>query len=213
MAAEQADNGLLVASIAATMTVQLMIQGDPEDGVAVALDAADHARRQPNADTPPGMVVFGALYLYAAQAAARAQDSTEALRLLKIASEVSADLGQDREDYCLIFGPTNVAIQESGILVDLGEPTRAVQRAEKVRPERLRSVNRSGYHHLHLARAHGMRGKDQAAISAVMTAHRIAPELVRHDPIARELVRDVARRRRRIDGQLRSLARDMNILL
>src|SRR6266508_3039477 len=213
MAAEQADNGLLVASIAATMTVQLMIQGDPEDGVAVALDAADHARRQPNADTPPGMVVFGALYLYAAQAAARAQDSTGALRLLKVASEVSADLGQDREDYCLIFGPTNVAIQESGILVDLGEPTRAVQRAEKVRPERLRSVNRSGYHHLHLARAHGMRGKDQAAISAVMTAHRIARELVRHDPIARELVRDVARRRRRIDGQLRSLARNMNILL
>src|SRR6266545_2308147 len=52
MAAEQADNGLLVASIAATMTVQLMIQGDPEDAVALALDAAEHVRRQPNADTP-----------------------------------------------------------------------------------------------------------------------------------------------------------------
>jgi hypothetical protein len=129
--------------------------------------------------------------------------------LLKIAGEVGDDLGRDREDYCLIFGPTNVAIQRAGILVDLGQPAKAIQCAGEIRPERLQSVNRSGYHYLHLARAHGMRGKDDAAVRAVAAAHRIAPELVRHDPIARELIRSITRRRRHIDEQLRSLAREL----
>jgi len=56
-----------------------------------------------------------------------------------------------------------------------------------------------------------MRGKDDAAIGAVVMAHRMAPELVRHSRIALELVRGVAKRRRRIDEQLRSLAREMHI--
>lgn len=212
MAAEQADRGLLVASVAATMTVQLMIQGDPEDAVALALDAAEHVRRQRGADEPPGIAVLGALHLYAAQAAARAQDGAEAMRLLQLSNALADDLGHDREDFSLIFGPTNVAIQQAGILVDLGQPREAIALAEQVRPEPLRSVNRSGYHYLHLARAHGMRGKDEAAVRAVARAYRVAPDLVRHDPLARELIRNVARRRRSLDGQLRSLTREMNLL-
>ena len=211
LAAEHTNDGLLVAATAATMTVQLMIQGGTEHAVALALDAAEHARRQRHAGTPAGMVVFGALHLYAAQASARAQDASEAHRLLKVASETAEVLNHDREDYCLLFGPTNVAIQRAGILVDLGEPLQAIRCAERVHPERLPSVNRSGYHYLHLARAHGMRGKDEAAVRAIAMGHRVAPELVRHDPIARELVRSITRRHRSIDEQLRSLAREMRV--
>ncbi len=129
-----------------------------------------------------------------------------------MAKQLSEQLGPDREQYDLIFGPTNVAIQESGILVDLGKPSEAVSCAEMVDPACLGSVNRSCYHYLHLARAHGMRGKDDAAIAGLGEAYRAAPELARHDPLAREMVRDLLARKRRLDGPLRKLARDLQIL-
>jgi transcriptional regulator with XRE-family HTH domain len=212
MAAEQSEDGLLVASVAATLTVQLMMQGDPEDGVGLALDAAEHVRRQPRADSQAGLVIAGALHLYAAQAAARAKDRVQADQLLKVATDIGGELARDREEYFLIFGPTNVAIQTSGILVDLDNPAEAIRIAQAVRPERLHSVNRIGHHYLHIARAHGMRGNDDAAAAALVMAHRAAPELVRHDPLSRDLVRDMVRRKRWIGEQLRWLARDMRIL-
>jgi hypothetical protein len=78
------------------------------------------------------MVVWGTLHLYAAQAAARAGEPAESRRLLDIASKAAGEMGSDREDYWLFFGPTNVGIQETGILVDLLEPTAALRRAESV---------------------------------------------------------------------------------
>jgi hypothetical protein len=188
------------------------MQGDPEDGVTLALDAVEHVRRQAKDGHRGGLVISGALHLYAAQAAARVNDESEARDLLKVAARIGAELGHDREEHCLIFGPTNVAIQESGILVDLNRPAEALERARNVRPELLHSVNRAGYHHLHLARAHGMCGEPDAAVAALATAHRVAPELVRNDPLARDLVRDVLRRKRRVDEQLRRLAHDLHVL-
>ena len=209
-AAERSGDDLLLGSVAATMTVQLMVQGDPEDGVAVALDTREHLRRTVDG-SQAGLVVGGALCLYAAQAAARAGDPAEARALLKAASGLAEEVGADVERYCLIFGPTNLAIQTAGIMVDLDRPTEAIRCAEPVRPNRLGSSNRSGYHWLHLARAYGMTSAVDAAVDSLTHALRAAPELVRHDPLARDLVLGMLRRRRVVGEQLRRLAHAMNI--
>lgn len=210
-AAESSGDELLVASVAATLTVQLMIQGDPEDGVALALEAAQALNQRQELDRTR-QVVNGALHLYAAQAAARAGDGGEARRLLALAADIAEEAADDNERHFLIFGPTNVAIQKAGILVDLQRPAEAIQAASTVRVERVGSVNRSGYHYLHLARANGMTGDDSAAIEALTAARRVAPGLVSHDPLARDQVRHLLHIRRRVDEQLRRLARDMGVL-
>jgi hypothetical protein len=211
-ASAQSGDDLLVGACAASMTGLTMVQGEPGVAVELALDAAatiQHAK----GSSPQAVVVWGTLHLYAAQAAARAGDPAESRRLLEIADTIANELGTDREDYWLFFGPTNVGIQEAGILVDLLDPTAALRRAESVNPGRLPSVNRRCYHHLHLARANGLRRRDRETVVELLAAERIAPELVRYEPMAREMVRAMlVRERRSSNPQLRTLAQRLGML-
>lgn len=209
--AENSGDDLLLGSVAASMTVQLMIQGDPEDAVGLALDASVLTDRSHHGDRRALLAVGGALRLYAAQAAARAGDSSEAIRLLRAAEDLADQLGADREHYCLIFGPTNVAIQTVGIMVDLERPGEALRLAGPIRPRTLGSSSRAGYHYLHVARAYGMTHDEDAALRALTDAHRVAPDLVVHDALARDLVRSILRRRRLFNEPLRRLAHHMNM--
>jgi transcriptional regulator with XRE-family HTH domain len=212
LAGEQSGDDLLVGACAASMTGLIMVQGEPGEAVKLAMDAAASLRHV-RASSPQALVVWGTLHLYAAQAAARADDPAECRRLLDVAADVASELGTDREDYWLFFGPTNVGIQEAGILVDLLDPTAALHRAESVDPDRLPSVNRRCYHHLHLARAQGMRHRDREAVGELLAAERIAPELVHWEPMAREMVRAMLERERRTSNpHLRSLAGRLGML-
>lgn len=83
-AAERSDDQRLMASIAATMSVQLMMQGSCGAGADLALDAARYLEGATACWQPQDKAIRGALYLSAAQAAARAQqrDRGLVLRLL-----------------------------------------------------------------------------------------------------------------------------------
>ncbi|WP_322760612.1 helix-turn-helix transcriptional regulator [Frankia sp. Cr2] len=214
LTAEEVGHEFLIASMSATLTVQLMMQGDPEDGIALASDTLDMLRRHGGVINDPisYSVLNGALNLYAAQAAVRAGDTAEAETLLNIAAATAAESGVDRERYCLIFGPTNVSIQKIGMYVDSQRPHEAAREAARVNVDQVGSVSRRCYHHLHLARAYGMLGNDDAVLDALTAARSVAPEFVRHDPLAREQVRDLVRRRRSLDERLRRLAKDMTVL-
>ncbi len=214
LTAEDVGHEFLIASVNATLTVQLMMQGDSEDGVALASDTIDMLRRYRGAADDPisYSVINGALNLYAAQAAARAGDAAEAAALLKVAAGTAAESGVDRERYCLIFGPTNMSIQKIGMYVDSRRPHDATREAARVNADQAGSVSRGCYHHLHLARAYGMLGNDDAVLDALMAARSIAPGFVRHDPLARDQVRDLIRHRRSPDERLRSLAKYMAVL-
>jgi len=74
-------------------------------------------------------------------------------------------------------------------------------------------VNRRCYHHLHLARAQGLRRRDRETVDELLVAERIAPELVRYEPMARELVRAMlGRERRGSNPHLRTLAGRLGLL-
>ncbi|MGH3793949.1 MAG: helix-turn-helix domain-containing protein [Pseudonocardiaceae bacterium] len=107
------------------------------------------------------------------------------------------------------FGPTNVRLWRLGAGVELGEGGQAY--AEITRTpldvEALGSRERSSETHLYLARALVQDGpaRDAEAIRHLDTADRLAPQRIRMNPIARDLVVDLDRRARRRVWELDSL--------
>ncbi len=107
------------------------------------------------------------------------------------------------------FGPTNVRLHQLGIGVELGEGGRAY--AEITRTpldvDALGSRERSSEMHLDLARALVQDGpdRDAEAIRHLDTADRLAPQRIRMNPVARDLVIDLDRRARRRVWELDSL--------
>ncbi|MGH3810828.1 MAG: helix-turn-helix domain-containing protein [Pseudonocardiaceae bacterium] len=107
------------------------------------------------------------------------------------------------------FGPTNVRLWRLGTGVELGKGGRAYE--EIIRTpldmEALGSPERSSELHLDLARAVAQDGPDRdgEAIRHVDTADRLAPQRIRMNPVARDLVTDLHRRSRRRVWELDSL--------
>jgi len=195
LAAERSGDPLLVGAAAGTLVHQTISRGRHLDAVMVALDAA--ATIRPRRDTTVAQwSVWGALHLFAGQAAVRAGDG-QYRSLLDAAGRAADAVAADRNDYQTFFGPTNVAIQRAGILVEAGDPAAALRVAGYTDADRLVSVNRRANHRIHLARAHLMLGHDDEATAAIEDAERVGPELVRTDPSSQETIAAVLGRRRR----------------
>jgi hypothetical protein len=107
------------------------------------------------------------------------------------------------------FGPTNVAGWELSIAAENGGGPDAAERFVAAAPDLsvLGSKCREGYVRFALARcwsqAEGAR--DGEALRALDTADRLAPVVVRNDPIARNLVLTLDRRAKRQVWELDSL--------
>lgn len=115
----------------------------------------------------------------------------------------------ERNGFRQHFGPTNVAAWRVSIGIELGEGVRAYEEAIRapIDVAALGSAERSSSLHLDLARALVQDGgaRDGEAIRYLDAADRIAPQRIRNDPIARELVTTLDRRARRRVWELDSL--------
>ena len=211
LAAEQAGDPLLIGASAVTLGHQVQAQGRLEEATELVMAAAENLLAPGLKDaTPPHLSVWGMCHLVATLSAARRNNAGEAARYLEEAERAAERLGQDRNDFWTEFGPTNVAIHEVGNLVELANPTAALDRARgrdlAAALPRYPSVNRRGYHWLHVAKAHVYRRQDAEAAGAVLEAERAAPELVRYEAMTAEIVRPLLRRQRSLSPALRGLA-------
>lgn len=90
------------------------------------------------ADADPGLVsLTGACALLLAILEARRRNADEARRHLKVAAGLARRLGADRNDHGTEFGPTNVALHQVGVEVELGNAGEALRLARNVDPSRL----------------------------------------------------------------------------
>jgi len=169
-----------------------------------ALDTAD-----PSApDTGPAEMA-GMTHLFAAKLAARSQRADDAAEHLSHAAALAARTGERNTAY-QHFGPTNVALWRVAVGADLGEGGAAYERAMRAAPDLdvLGSATRSGNYHLDLARtlvSSGEGDRDAEALRHLDTADRFAPQLIRHNPIARDLLGGLEQRARRPAWELDSL--------
>jgi transcriptional regulator with XRE-family HTH domain len=159
------------------------------------------------ADTLPAEIV-GMMHLQQARTAAREQRADDAHAHLNEAAHMADRVGE-RNGMRQHFGPTNVAAWRVSIGVELTEGAKAYEdaTAAPIGIDALGSRERSSSLHFDFARVLAQEGgpHDGDSIRHLDTADRIAPQRIRGDPLARDLVLTLDRRARRRVWELDSL--------
>ena len=161
------------------------------DGTLRSLDDNDAA--------PTMLSLHGSLLLTAAIAAAKLADRRETLRLLAQAQRIADRLGEERNDHWTAFGRSNVRIHATSAAVDLGDPDDVLNQAAMIDANDIppELTGRRSQLNIDTAWAYSQHRNDAAAILALLEAERLAPQAVRHSPVARDLVQACLRRSRR----------------
>lgn len=191
---------------------ELMVAGDTTS--AAALMDASLGRLEPELGTSNTTwktvwSVWGNLHLKAALVAARSgrRDARlSAWQHFDQAKTAAGYIGQDRDDYRLYFGPTNVAIWEVSLAVELCEDRAAISKSKTIRLPQAAPTERRSHHWIDLARAHVWRNDPTAALECLQEARSISPQHTRFHPQVRETAQQVARIERQSSGTLRSFA-------
>jgi hypothetical protein len=149
----------------------------------------------------------GAALLSAAAASARRGDRREAHAALKAAAVCTAELNEERCDLGTVFGPTNVAIHQVAVAVELGEAFEAMRHIPKVKLDRMPTqlTERRARFLIDVSRSYTQLGDNTAALDALLQAETIAPDEVRNHRLTHEVLCDLLPRERRSSG-LRALA-------
>lgn len=150
--------------------------------------------------------VYGYLHLEEALATARSGNATATWDHLREAEEVAGRIGQDRDDYRLAFGPTNVSIWGVALAVELLDGSEAVERGRHLRFTSSTPRERIGHHFIDLARGKFMLSDSRGALASLNKARKISPQQTRYHPMARETVHALAQEERRATESLRALA-------
>jgi transcriptional regulator with XRE-family HTH domain len=181
--------------------------------LTVGIDELAPAISLTSSDTLPAEMA-GLMHLARAHTAAREERADEAETHLAEAEYLAARIGE-RNGMLQHFGPTNVALWRLGIGIELSDSGRAYE--ETMRTEldlsALGSAEREASLRLNLARArvYSRRDRDAEAIRHLDAADRLAPQRIRMDPLARDLVTVLRRRARRPVWELESLCNRFGI--
>lgn len=140
--------------------------------------------------SPEGLSVLGSLHLAKALVHARYSQRAEAKAEIGKAKAVAARLGEDRNDYNLEFGPTNVAIQAVSTSVDLGDAGEAIDLGKTIDAESL-SPERRGRLLMDLGRAHAQRRHTGDATSCLLRAEELSPETVHTHTAVRAAIKEL----------------------
>ncbi|MCZ0206595.1 helix-turn-helix transcriptional regulator [Streptomyces sp. UMAF16] len=140
--------------------------------------------------TPQHLSVLGSLHLMLALVHARAGERSAARKQIDKAREVARQLGEDRNDFNLEFGPTNVEIQAVSTAVDLGDAGEAIDIGQRLDTSGL-SIERQARLLMDLGRAHAQRRHFGDALSCLLTAEELAPEMIHTHIAARAVIREL----------------------
>ena len=152
------------------------------------------------------MSLWGGLTLQRAVVAARINDPDAAYDQLERARQMAGRLGEGRNGYNTEFGPANLGLQEVAIAVDLGDAGRALRAAAAVDTSGL-SAERQARLLIEMARAHAQRRQAGHAVTTLLQAEQITPELVRGHVLVPQLVADLLTMQDPPSAELRDLAR------
>ena len=215
LAAERAEAPLLLAVSARAVGQVFMSAGRLDEAESVSAAALTALEPWLGSPSPEHLSVWGGLLLTRAIIAARKSDRPTAQQFIREAQAIAGRLGQDRNDFWTIFGPTNVAIHAVSVDVELGDPAAGLRKAPSVDLSRLppELVERRVYHMIDVARGYAQQRNDAAAVLTLLEAERVASEEVRYHVIVPELLRELLKRERRAATPgLRPLAARVGVL-
>lgn len=202
---EDATDALLAATLRGSVSWQLLLQGRFAEAELVAVRAA--ADIEPVGDVAaPHLSAYGALLLTAAGAAGRARRTGHARPLLAASREVADRIGSDRADYETAFGPSQVTMQTVDIAVVTENYDDAVVAAKRMPTLPGLPLASRARHRIDRAFAHTRLGQDAAALDLLLAADRMAPDWIRHQTLARLVIRELLDRESSRSARLRTIA-------
>jgi transcriptional regulator with XRE-family HTH domain/uncharacterized protein YwlG (UPF0340 family) len=166
--------------------VRLRSLGQAEHAAQTAISALGEQASQ----SPESLSVLGSLHLALALVRARASARTEAKEEIAKARAIAAQLGENRNDFNLEFGPVNVEIQAVSTAVDLGDAGEALDIGLTIDAAAL-SPERQGRLLMDLGRAHAQRRHGGEALNCLLRAEAIAPEIIQTHQAARAAIREL----------------------
>jgi transcriptional regulator with XRE-family HTH domain len=195
-AAYSTDSQAAVGMAAYQVACALLRADQAQDAEHLSVGMAEKLDREARSDSPTLVSVAGALWLISAVIAARQTNRGDAWERLDRAERLAALLGADANHAWTAFGPTNVAIHRVSVAAELGDAGEALRAAAEVDENRLPAMllSRRAQVHLDLAWAQAQRKRDAEATLHLIEAERVAPEAIRHNVIAQELVREMLSR-------------------
>ncbi|WP_155373696.1 helix-turn-helix domain-containing protein [Catellatospora vulcania] len=203
--AEHVGDRLLMAEGAFRLVLVFQADRRHDQAEHTAMTAIDALVPLVAAGDPAAVSVQGVLWLQAALISARRNDADAAHQRLAQARQLGGRLGEGRDDHDTEFGPTNVAIQEVAVLVELGDAGSALRAAARIDTGGV-SPERQARLLIDVARAHLQRHHPEQAVRALIDAEELTPEQVRRHRLVRSLLLDLARTPMRTDSALRELA-------
>ena len=95
--------------------------------------------------------------------------------------------------HSLTFSSGNVAVHAVAVALESGDQRRALELNARTDPGAIAALPRSrqGHHHLDLARAWLWDGNRDKALAELEKAEHLAPQLIRHHPMARSTLRSL----------------------
>lgn len=209
-AASQADDVLLRPVAAIRRSSAFLATGAWDGGIRL-LDRAGREIEDSLSDHPAALSVLGTVHLRTAIMAARGGRASPAWDGISRAREVADRVGRDTLDYGLLFGPTNVAIHEVAVAVELGDADEAIRRGAHLTLPVDLSRERSSHHYIDLSRAWLWQRDHAKALACINKAEHLAPQRTRYHPMARETVTRLLDIQRRMPEQLRGIAARMGL--
>lgn len=201
-ASELSGDPLRVQRVRWQRTASLMAVGGYAQGLKLMERVRSDLGDNLSAMTGPALSVYGSSHLRSAILAARASKTNgagyaqDAWAHVEAARQVAVRIGQDRNDYGLAFGPSNVAQHEVAVAVELEDGSEAIRRARGLQLGPSVPPVRRGHHYIDLARGYAMAEDYTASLRCLQEARRIAPQQTRHHPMVRDTVLSIAAARR-----------------
>lgn len=197
-ASQETDDPLRVLAARWYDAGEFLTIGEHDEAGAIIDDALTElgAMRSPG---PEAVSLRGAFHLKASLNLARATDTAAAVRHLGHAQTAADELGEDRNDWQMQFGPTNTALWAVSLPVEMGHGKDAVARAEKVKLPSDYSRERHSHFHIDRGRAYFYNGQRDLAVRAFLDAEGLAPQATRAHAAVRETVGTMIRTRKRGD--------------
>jgi tetratricopeptide (TPR) repeat protein len=202
--AENADDDLLVGSVAYVRTEMFFADGDLSTAVRLLTQAADliPAKAMMNV---AGAATYGSLHMRAAVVAARLGEADSARDHLAEA-HVMADRVPEGVYHGTAFGPDSVKIHDLAANVELGDAPTAIERAGTWRPSQALPAERRSHFLIDKSRALVDIGLYDQARTALRTARQMAPQHVRKHPHVRQSLATLIRVSRGKDTELANFA-------
>jgi hypothetical protein len=210
-AAEMSEDPAALAALLRSVAHSLLSNSRYEAAAHVVTSAGDRLAPVDFGPAPKKWSLLGTLFLVGAMSAARANRPSESREFLARARQAGARLGSDANYAWTAVGPTNVAVHEVSVAVELGDIQRAAALAPTVDATSLQ-VERRIRHALEVARVYSMINRSDDALAVLLHAERDAPEQVRSHFISRELVlRWLRSQRAKPRAELDLLARRLHV--